>query len=110
MDHKILLTKLPSWLTSWIAQYLSGRKQRVKCNNKHSEWRDDIAGVTQGSVLGPPLYFSTVPQLSSVLTTAELIKYTDDLLTYCIFNKPWTAYKNGQNKIKCDLISTKLKI
>jgi hypothetical protein len=42
VDHKILLAKkdkmLPSWLTSWIAQYLSGRKQRVKCNNKHSEW------------------------------------------------------------------------
>ena len=60
VDHKILLTKidnkLPSWLTSWIAKYLSGREQRVKCNNKHSEWLNVIAGVTQGSVLGPALF------------------------------------------------------
>jgi hypothetical protein len=30
--------------------------------------------------------------------------------TMITLNKPWTAYKNGQNKIKCDLISTKLNI
>jgi hypothetical protein len=40
VDHKILLTKidkmLPSWLLSWITKYLSGKKQRVKCNNKLS--------------------------------------------------------------------------
>jgi hypothetical protein len=49
VDHKILLTKidkiLPLWLTSWKAQYLSGRKQRVKCNNKHSDLGTQIPRI-----------------------------------------------------------------
>ena len=68
VDHKILLTKidkmLPSWLTSWIAQYLSGRKQRVKCNNKHSERLNVIAGVTQGSVLGSALFLLFISDMN----------------------------------------------
>jgi hypothetical protein len=64
-----------------------GRKQRVKCNNKHSEWLNVIAGVTQGSVLGPALFLLFISDMKEYLpTTAELIKYADDLLTYCIFN------------------------
>ena len=42
VDHNILLKKidkiLSTWLTSWIAQYLSRQKQRIKSNNKTSEW------------------------------------------------------------------------
>ncbi len=92
VDHKILLTKidkmLTSWFTSWTAQYLSGKKQRVKFNNKHSGWLNVIAGVTQGSVLGQALFLLFISDMNEYLpTTAELIKNADDLLTYCIFNK-----------------------
>ena len=43
VDHKILLYKLkrfklPYWITSWVAQYLSGRRQRVKINESTSDW------------------------------------------------------------------------
>jgi ribonuclease P/MRP protein subunit RPP40 len=108
VDHKILLTKidkmLPSWLTSWIAQYLRGRKQRVKCN-KHSEWLNVIAGVTQGSVLGPALFLLFISDMNEYLpTTAELIKYADDLLTS---TNRGLHTRMEKNKIKCDLISTK---
>ena len=73
VDHKILLSKmdkmLPSRLKSWIAQYLSGRKQRVKCNNKHSEWLNVIAGVTQGSVLCPALFLLFISDTIEYLPT-----------------------------------------
>jgi hypothetical protein len=46
INHLILLTKLDKllnkWLTSWIAQYLTDRKQRVKSNDKFSQWYEEI--------------------------------------------------------------------
>ena len=74
VDHKILLTKinnklpswLTSWLTSWIAKYLSGREQRVE-DNKHSEWLNVIAGVTQGIVLGPALILFFISDMNEYL-------------------------------------------
>jgi hypothetical protein len=46
-----------------------------------------IAGVTQGSVVGLALFLFFISDINEYLpTTAELIKYADDLLTFCIFN------------------------
>ena len=91
VDHNILITKidkmLPKWINSWVAQYLTGRKQRVKSNNKLSEWLEVIAGVIQGSVLGPTLFILFISDLNEYLPdTTDLTKFADDLLTYCIFN------------------------
>jgi hypothetical protein len=59
----------------------------VKCNNKHSEWFNVIAGVTQWSVLDQALFLLFITDMNEYLpTTAELIKYADALLTFCIFN------------------------
>ena len=42
VNHEILMKKmekyLPDWITSWIAQYLTKRTQRVKCNGSYSVW------------------------------------------------------------------------
>ncbi len=78
------------------------------CNNKHSAWLNVIAGVTQGSVLGPALVISDMNE--HLPTTAYLIKYADDLLTYCIFNnfnddnaqQSVDSIQGWENKIKCD--------
>ena len=62
-------------------------ENKEKCNDKHSEWLNIIACVTQGSVLGPALFLLFISDMNEYLpTTAELIKYADDLLNYCIFN------------------------
>ncbi len=51
VDHELLLEKLrllnfPAWLISWIAAYLSDRKQRgVKIGEVVSEWKDVVTGA-----------------------------------------------------------------
>ena len=87
INHLILLHKLekllPNWLTSWIAQYLTRRKQRVKSNKQYSDWLDVEAGVIQGSVLGPILFIIFISDINSYIPPSiELTKYADDLGTY----------------------------
>ena len=60
--HKGLILKLKSVgitgkLLDWFCNYLSNRKQHVVLNGVSSDWADINAGVPQGSILGPLLYF-----------------------------------------------------
>ncbi len=84
INHIILLLKLdkflPKWLTAWIAQYLTGRKQRLKSNNQSSDWLDVEAGVIQGSVLGPILFIIFITDINSYIPPSiQLTKYAYDL-------------------------------
>jgi hypothetical protein len=93
VDHEILLTKLqrylPAWLISWIAAYLSDRKQRVTINGHETEWKKVEAGVIQGSVLGPVLFLLFIADINDVLpANVELLKYADDILTYIMGKNP----------------------
>ncbi len=58
---------------------MTGRKQRVKSNDKFSQWLDVEAGVIQGSVLGPILFIIFISDINSYI---ELTKYADDLGTH----------------------------
>jgi ribonuclease P/MRP protein subunit RPP40 len=58
---------------------LTGRKQRVKSNDKFSQWLDVEAGVIQGSLLGPILFIIFISDINSYIPpTIELTKYADD--------------------------------
>ncbi len=53
---KLNRLKLPSYLGSWIVNYLSERSFQVKINNVLSSPKQIRAGVPQGSILGPTLF------------------------------------------------------
>jgi hypothetical protein len=90
VDHTILLNKLqrlklPTWIISWVAQYLKDRKQRVKIDNKFSTWTNVSAGVIQGSVLGPTLFLLFISDINEYIDSLiEIIKYADDIVIYNI--------------------------
>jgi hypothetical protein len=74
---------LPKWLVAWIANWLSGRKQRVKVNGKCTEWKPVEASVIQGSALGPILFLIYIADINGYIPEdlkLLLVKYADDLL------------------------------
>ena len=61
VNHDILLAKMEYYgirgvMYTLIKSYLENTYQRVKFNNKLSEWEKINMGVPQGSILGP-LFF-----------------------------------------------------
>ena len=122
--HIVLLEKLrkilPAWLVSWIAAYLTNRRQRVRYNGQFSDWKDVRAGVIQGSVLGPVLFLLFISDINSYMPNGiNILKYADDILAYVLgdFNvdlpqaivkgvQDWcTANKMRLNTTKCKLLS-----
>jgi hypothetical protein len=86
VDHCILLRKLDKYGVSgtelkWFESYLTERMQktRIFSNNLvyESEWEKVIAGVPQGSILGPTLFVIFVNDLSRYYDRF-LIQYADD--------------------------------
>ena len=55
MVEKLEMAGIVGKVKAWIADWLSGRKQRVKVEGSFSEWIDVLSSVVQGSVLGGTL-------------------------------------------------------
>ena len=97
VNHNILLAKLEYYgirgvMFTLIKSYLEDRYQRVKFNNRLSNWDKINIGVPQGSILGPLLFLIYVNDLPSVIpctladNNSSIILFADD--TSVIINDP----------------------
>jgi len=62
-------------LNLWFGSYLSDRQQRVRSNQCLSTWKPLIAGMLQGSWLGPLSFLVLINDLS---VGCSIVKYVDD--------------------------------
>lgn len=82
VPHKRLINKLKSYgirgkLLSWIADFLSERKQLVTVGDKVSSWAQVKSGIPQGSVLGPILFIIFINDLPDTVKAMTKI-FADD--------------------------------
>ena len=81
VDHNLLISKLYSvgvkpTVVNWICAFLRNRSQRVKLDSScFSEFVNVLAGIPQGTKIGPWLFLAMINDLS---TTSALWKFADD--------------------------------
>ena len=82
-DHGLLLEKLKAYgicdnELELLRSFLSGRTQYVHINGCHSSPRTVLAGVPQGSILGPILFLLFINDLPSVAQHSTVDIYAND--------------------------------
>ena len=90
--HKGLLYKLrcmgcSNRIVNWFASYLSKRRQRVVINGQSSDWVYILAGVPQGSILGPLLFLIYINDIVKHIGCSIRL-FADDTSLYIIVDCP----------------------
>jgi hypothetical protein len=75
LESKGIVGKLKQWMENWLA----GRTQRVTIGGTASNEEEVKSGVTQGTVMGPPLFTVYIDDIDLVVRQVKLfIKFADD--------------------------------
>lgn len=80
--HKLRVAGICGNLLDWLSDYLRDRQQRVCIDGQFSEWTRLLAGVPQGSVLGPLLFLIFINDVTYVIRHTQMRLFADDT---CMF-------------------------
>ena len=86
LPHELLIAKLAAYgfdkkTLKFLLSYLKGRKQAVNINNikgKLSMFMDILAGVPQGSILGPILFNIFLNDIMHIFEKCDINNFADD--------------------------------
>ena len=88
--HKLRDMGCSESLLKWFKSYLSNRRQRVVLNGLASGWTFSMAGVPQGSILGPLLFLVYINDIVNELQ-AHVRLFADDTSLYIVVENPNNA-------------------
>jgi len=95
--HAGLLFKLKSKgicgkLLKWLESYLTDRFQRVVIKGQFSEWAKVLAGVPQGSILGPLLFLIYIDDIIKDIES-NIFLFADDTSILQTITDPITSFE-----------------
>ena len=91
VPHNRVLSKLYNFgikgsLLGWFRSFLKERRQRVRVNNRMSEWVEVTSGVPQGTILGPLIFLLYINDIADDLN-ATCRLFADDCLLYKCYSE-----------------------
>ena len=110
LDHITLLHRLQytfslsGYVISWIRSYLTDHLSFVKIDSSSSPSTTILAGVLQGSVLGPLLFVLFISPIANVINSHQsnqnsivsFHQYADDTQLYCLYIGTNSSTLNSQ--------------